>query len=103
MGSETLARYWIDRKIRGEGGAPRMVASVELLQKVASRLPCAVAYLRLDQVGSELRVLSIDGYWPGDAGYPILADGRAYSGTERARRDRESDSAIVRSLVDVSL
>lgn len=103
MESEELARYWIDRKIRGEGGAPRAVASVELLQRVVSRLPCAVSYLRSDQVGTELRVLRMDGSLPGNSGYLILGDDQQDTGTERARRDMDRDSAISRSLAEIAL
>lgn len=103
MASDELARYWIDRRIRGEGGAPRAIASVELLQRVASRLPGAVAYLRLDQVGSELRVLPVDGVLPGDSAYPLLVDARGHTGTERPRSDLDGDYAVLRSLADVGL
>lgn len=74
MEPEELARYWIDRKIRGEGGAPRVVGSPELLQRVVSRLNTSVGYVRLDQVGSELRVLPIDGVLPGASGYPVTGE-----------------------------
>jgi hypothetical protein len=102
MQSEQLARYWIDRKIRGEGGAPRAVASVELLQRVLIRLPSAVTYLRMDQVGPELRAVPIDGMLPGDSGYPLWSDGLSHTRSDRAGRDKH-DFAIVRSLADLAL
>ena len=71
MDPEELSRYWIDRKIRGEGGAPHVVGSVELLQRVVSRISQSIGYVRLDQVGPELRVIPIDGRLPGEAGYPV--------------------------------
>jgi hypothetical protein len=71
MDPEELTRYWIDRKIRGEGGAPRVVGSAELLQRVVSHISQSVGYVRLDQVGPELRVIPIDGRLPGDAGYSV--------------------------------
>lgn len=74
MAPEELARYWIDRKIRGEGGAPRVVGSPELLQRVVSRLNYSIGYVRLDQVGPELRVIPIDGILPGAAGYPVTGE-----------------------------
>ena len=70
MDAEQLARYWIDRKIRGEGGAPRAVASAELLQRVVSQLGQSVGYVRIDQVGPGLRAIPIDGLKPGDPRYP---------------------------------
>ena len=74
MAPEELARYWIDRKIRGEGGAPRVVGSPELLQRVVSRLTSSVGYVRLDQVGPELRVIPIDGVLPSAEGYPVTGE-----------------------------
>jgi hypothetical protein len=77
MAPDELARYWIDRKIRGESGAPHVVGSPELLQRVVSRLSYSVGYVRLDQVGPELRVLPIDGILPGSAGYPVTGEEEA--------------------------
>jgi hypothetical protein len=73
MSAEEVSRYWIDRKIRGEGGAPKAVGSVELLQRVVSKLEHSVAYVRADQVRPEVRVVAIDGSVPGDSGYRLFA------------------------------
>ena len=73
MSSEEVSRYWIDRKIRGESGAPKAVGSVELLQRVVSKLEHSVAYVRADQVRPEVRVVAIDGSVPGDSGYRMFA------------------------------
>jgi hypothetical protein len=73
MSSEEVSRYWIDRKIRGESGAPKAVGSVELLQRVVSKLEHSVAYVRADQVRPEVRIVAIDGAVPGDSGYRLFA------------------------------
>ena len=73
MSADEVARYWIDRKIRGEGGAPKAVGSVELLQRVVSKLEHSVAYVRADQVRPEVRIVSIDGAVPGDSSYRLFA------------------------------
>jgi hypothetical protein len=73
MSPEEVARYWIDRKIRGEGGAPKAVGSVELLQRVVSKLEHSVAYVRVDQVRPEVRIVAIDGAVPGDPAYRLFA------------------------------
>ena len=73
MSPDEVARYWIDRKIRGEGGAPKAVGSVELLQRVVSKMEHSVAYVRADQVRPEVRIVAIDGAVPGDAGYRLFA------------------------------
>jgi hypothetical protein len=73
MSPEEVAQYWIDRKIRGQSGPPKAVGSAELLQRVVSRLAHSVAYVRLDQLLDEVRVLSIDGASPGQSGYKLFA------------------------------
>ena len=73
MSPDEVARYWIDRKIRGEGGAPKAVGSVELLQRVVSKLEHSVAYVRADQVRPEVRIVAIDGAVPGDSSYRLFA------------------------------
>lgn len=71
MSQDELARYWIDRKIRGQGGAPKAVSPVELLQKVVSRLTHAVAYVRAANIGPEVRAIAIDGRMPPEGGYGL--------------------------------
>lgn len=72
MSSEELARYWIERRIRGHGGAPKAVSPVDLLQKVVSRLDHSVAYVRAANVLPDVRVIPIDGRLPGEQGYDLL-------------------------------
>lgn len=74
MSPDAVARYWIDRRIRGQSGAPKAVEPAAIVQRVVARLPRAVAYVRLRDVGPEVGVVRIDGRKPGDAGYPIRAD-----------------------------
>lgn len=73
MTPDEVARYWIDRKIRGQSGAPKAIGSAELVQRVVSRLEHSVTYVRFDQVLPELRVISIDGAVPGESGYKLIA------------------------------
>lgn len=71
LSPEAVSRYWIDRKIRGQSGPPRAVDSSDLIRRVVTRLDGAIAYLRLGDVTSDVKVLRIDGKAPQDAGYPI--------------------------------
>lgn len=77
MTPEGAARYWIDRKIRGQSGAPRAVEPASVAQRVVARLPAALTYVRANEVSGEVKVLRIDGKKPGDSGYPIRADVQA--------------------------
>lgn len=71
MTPEEAAKYWIDRKIRGQSGAPEGVRSDELLQRIIMQREHSVAYVRVDQLLEGVRVISIDGARPGDAGYRL--------------------------------
>lgn len=73
MTPDQVARYWIDRKIRGEGGAPRAVGSAELLQRVVSRMGHSLAYVRAGNLLPEVRAIAIDGAIPGDSSYRLFA------------------------------
>jgi len=75
MTPEEVARYWIDRRIRGQSGAPKAVDPAAVLQKVVGRLPGAVSYVRVSELSSQMKVVKVDGRKPGDAGYPIVSAG----------------------------
>jgi len=75
MSPEAAARYWIDRRIRGQSGAPKAVEPAAVIQRVVARLPRAVGYVRLRDVSPEVQVVKIDGRKPGDPGYPVVVTG----------------------------
>lgn len=45
MDRDQMATYWIEKRIRGHGAAPRVVPNVRLLAKVITRLPGSIGYL----------------------------------------------------------
>lgn len=71
MTPDEVVRYWIERRIRGERGAPRTAPSIDLLQRVIEKLPDSVGYVRVSQLRPGLRVLAVDGRLPSDAAYDI--------------------------------
>lgn len=71
MNPDEVGRYWIDRKIRGQSGAPKALDSGELLVRVVSKVDGAVAYVRPNLVGPGVKVLRIDGKAPSDPGYRV--------------------------------
>lgn len=71
MSPDKAARYWIDRRIRGESGSPKSVDPAPLVQKVVAKLPGAIAYVRESQLTSLVRVVRVEGKLPSDSGYPI--------------------------------
>lgn len=74
MGPSAAARYWLDRKIRGQGVPPRQLASASLINSVVTNLDGSICYLPVDAVGDDVRIVTIDGRAPGDPGY-LLAEG----------------------------
>jgi hypothetical protein len=71
MSPDEVARFWIDRKIRGQAPAPRSVAPVELLIRVIAELPGALGYLFESDVDARVKVLPIEGKVPESPGYPL--------------------------------
>ncbi|MFO7177162.1 MAG: hypothetical protein DIU78_000555 [Pseudomonadota bacterium] len=71
MSAEAVARYWIDRKIRGQSGPPKAVQPTDVLQRVVSHLDGAISYVRHEEVRPELKIVRIDGKAPGDPNYAI--------------------------------
>ena len=71
MNSETVSRYWIDRKIRGQSGPPKTLDGPDLVQRVVARLDGGIGYVRLSEVKPDVKVLRVDGKTPKDAGYAI--------------------------------
>jgi hypothetical protein len=73
MSPAVAARYWIDRRIRGQSGAPKSVEPAALIQRVVMNLPRAIGYVRVRDLSPDVQVVRIDGRRPGDPGYPIRA------------------------------
>ena len=71
MSPEAAARYWVDRRIRGESGPPKAIDSPQILLRVVDKLDGALGYVRADSVSSAVKVLRIDGKAPSDPGYRL--------------------------------
>lgn len=69
MSHEQLGRFWLDRRIRGEGLPPRAMSSVAAALTMIARVPCAVGYVPLMPVPLGLRALRVEGRAYGDAAY----------------------------------
>jgi len=74
MSPDEVGRFWIDRKIRGQKGAPKAVAPVELLRRVIVSLPNTVTYLNATDLTDDLKVLKVEGQGPQDPGYLLQFD-----------------------------
>jgi hypothetical protein len=71
MTPDEVGRYWVDRRIRGQGMPPRTVPSAAVARAVAAKLPGAITYVTTADVDASVRVLSIDGKAPDDPDYPL--------------------------------
>jgi len=71
MSPEVVSRYWIDRKIRGQSGAPKSIETPELLQRVVARLDGAIGYVRISELQDEVKVVRVGGKAPNEPGYPV--------------------------------
>ena len=71
MSPQAIARYWVDRKIRGDSGPPKTIDPLDLLQRVVARLDGAIGYAPVNEIRPELKAIRIDGKAPGDSGYPL--------------------------------
>jgi hypothetical protein len=58
MSQEEVSRFWLDKRIRGEGTPPRTVSSPELLARVVGALVGAISYVPEDKVVSTVRVVA---------------------------------------------
>jgi hypothetical protein len=69
MTPDQVAKYWIDRRIRGQGGAPKTAPSPEVLLKIAANFPGTIAYVPQGVSGPGVKILAIDGKASTDPGY----------------------------------
>ncbi len=71
LSPDDIARYWINRRIRGQSGPPRTVPSVALMRRVVAQLKGAMGYLTADQLDGSVRAITIDGKRHTEPGYPL--------------------------------
>lgn len=71
-GSDDVARYWIDRKIRGHGGPPRSIPNARLVGKIIARLPGTIGYIAEGPLPPGVKALRIGGLPHTDARYPLV-------------------------------
>jgi hypothetical protein len=70
MSPDVVKSYWIDRKIRGQSGAPKELPSTSLILAMLGKVPGAIAYVNAKEAGNA-KVVKIDGRLPGDASYAL--------------------------------
>lgn len=58
MSPEEVARYWIDRRIRGGTPPPKAVNSAQLIVRLVSKLEGAIAYVPRSAVEGNVRIVT---------------------------------------------
>ena len=71
LSPDEVGRYWIDRKIRGEGTAPRAFASARVIQRLVAAVPVAVGYVRAVDLDGSMIAVRVDGHAWTEPGYPL--------------------------------
>ena len=72
MSEAQFRQYWIAKVFRAEAATgPKIVYSNEMAAELATAIPGAVAFVEAGQVPKGLKVLKINGFLPGDKGYPL--------------------------------
>jgi hypothetical protein len=62
-------KFWIDRRIRGQGAPPKSAPSIEVLGKVVANFPNAIGYAPASASPAGAKPLTIEGKAPGSPDY----------------------------------
>ena len=71
MSPAEVGRYWVDRKVRGQSGAPRSLPSMAHVLKVVAKFPGAISYVPADQLTAAVQPVAIEGVAYTDPKYSI--------------------------------
>jgi ABC-type phosphate transport system substrate-binding protein len=73
MSPDVVRSYWIDRKIRGQSGAPKELPNPSIIQAMLGKVPGSISYVNARDVVKSVKVVKIDGHLPGEAGYSLTS------------------------------
>lgn len=76
MSPDEAARFWLDRRIRGQTGAPKVAPTGNLRMQLAARFPGAIVYVSQSALTAGVKALRIDGKTTAEPGYLLKADNR---------------------------
>jgi hypothetical protein len=72
MSESEYKKYWTAQVFRGDAQAEPVALFSNGMQKEAlATFPGAVALVNLQDVRRGMKVVKVDGHWPGDAAYPL--------------------------------
>lgn len=58
MSPDASAKYWVDKQVRGEEGAPKAVAQADVIVNLVASMSGAVGYVPEDKVDAKVRVVA---------------------------------------------
>lgn len=58
MSPESSAKFWMDKQVRGEEGAPKAVAQADIVVNLVATMSGAVGYVPEDRVDAKVRVIA---------------------------------------------
>ena len=72
MSEVQFKRYWIAKIFRAESATPpKIVYSNDMTNELTAAIPGAIAFLDSQDVRPGVKVVRVDGYLPGEPGYPL--------------------------------
>lgn len=72
MSESQYRQFWISKVFRTEvASGPKVVLSNEMAASLIGRIPGAMAFARDDEIPKGVKVLKVDGLYPGEDGYPL--------------------------------
>ncbi|MFT3924437.1 MAG: hypothetical protein QM778_18005 [Myxococcales bacterium] len=70
---DAAGRYWVDRRIRGQGLPPRIAPSSAVVRVAVAKLPGAIGYVRPADLDASVRAVTVDGLPYTAADYALRA------------------------------
>jgi ABC-type phosphate transport system substrate-binding protein len=72
MSESQFKQYWIAKIFRAEvATAPKVVYSNDMANELVTAVPGAIAFIDAREVRPGAKVVRVEGYLPGDAGYAL--------------------------------
>ncbi|HEX7048571.1 MAG TPA: hypothetical protein VF188_00030 [Longimicrobiales bacterium] len=72
MDEDEFRQFWLSKIFRETAmSGPKRVSDIEMARALLASLPGAISFMPAREVGTDLRVLRVDGKLPGEDGYPL--------------------------------
>ena len=72
MTEAQFRQYWIAKMFRAEvPRGPKIVFSTDMALDLVIAIPGSITFVRADKVTDDVKLVSVDGKLPSDAGYPL--------------------------------